>query len=238
MPFTHLHRQCANPDQLRAFVDATNTQDPYHRMDFGGGFAIEGEFDLGKVIHQYRIPESLVGKTVMDVGTYNGYLALYCAVRGGRVTAVDIYEPPGFVATISQLFDVPIEYRKCNIYDLNSGAGQFDLVICGSLLLHLLDPVGALQRLRTVCKGQVIVSTGCMADSATNPAKICEFVGTRHESEGGSYWQSWSLSAAALRQMLLAAGFARIDWEDHFDLISEPSKNSYSIRHVIMAASI
>ena len=35
--------------------------------------------------------------------------------------------------------------------------GRFDLVDVGSLLLHLRDPVGALERVRAVCRGRVLV---------------------------------------------------------------------------------
>jgi SAM-dependent methyltransferase len=37
--------------------------------------------------------------------------------------------------------------------------GTFDLVFCGSLLLHLTDPLRALEGIRRVARGDVIVAT-------------------------------------------------------------------------------
>jgi len=36
--------------------------------------------------------------------------------------------------------------------------GRFHLVFVGSLLLHLHDPVGALERVRSVCAGALVLA--------------------------------------------------------------------------------
>src|SRR5258708_7831945 len=49
--------------------------------------------------------------------------------------------------------------RGANVYDLpESGLGEFDVVVCGSLLMHLRDPVRALKAIRAVCKGEFMSS--------------------------------------------------------------------------------
>ena len=48
--------------------------------------------------------------------------------------------------------------RERSIYDLDPEVdGEFDLVYLGSLLLHLRDPVRALERVRSVCRGRLLV---------------------------------------------------------------------------------
>src|SRR5205807_5013924 len=51
-----------------------------------------------------------------------------------------------------------VERRELSVYDLDPAAvGTFDFVYVGSLLLHLRDPVLALERVRGVCAGEAVV---------------------------------------------------------------------------------
>src|SRR5205823_4671499 len=94
----------------------------------------------------------------------------------------------------------------------------------------LPDPVGALRRLRGVCRERTIVSTSCPEDDTDAP--VCEFVGELHE--GGAYWSYWNISAEALRRMLLAAGFDRVEHPEHFTLTPVPDHaHKWSIRHAV-----
>src|SRR5205085_7629183 len=44
-----------------------------------------------------------------------------------------------------------------SVYDLEPGwLGTFDFVFMGNLLLHLRDPIGALQAVRSVCRGELL----------------------------------------------------------------------------------
>ena len=89
------------------------------------------------------------------------------------------------------------------MYDLSPEAlGSFDLVYVGSLLLHLRDPVGALERVRSVCAGELV-----LADAVD--ARL-ERWGRRHpravlDGRGRPWW--WRPNAAGLARMVEAAGF-------------------------------
>ena len=44
--------------------------------------------------------------------------------------------------------------ERVSVYELDPGSiGTFDVVVCGSLLLHLRDPLRALEAIRAVCDG-------------------------------------------------------------------------------------
>jgi tRNA (mo5U34)-methyltransferase len=46
-----------------------------------------------------------------------------------------------------------VEKREINVYDLSPEVvGEFDVAVCGSLLLHLKSPVAALEAIRSVCR--------------------------------------------------------------------------------------
>jgi SAM-dependent methyltransferase len=62
----------------------------YHSYYFDNGFAVVGDYDIGKNIHEYGFPDDMSGMTVLDVGTGGGWFALYCEQRGAQVTALDV----------------------------------------------------------------------------------------------------------------------------------------------------
>jgi 2-polyprenyl-3-methyl-5-hydroxy-6-metoxy-1,4-benzoquinol methylase len=208
----------------------------YHRLDMGDGLVIEGAYDISKYVHYYGLPSCLDGKAVLDVGTASGYFAIECARRGAQVTAIDIWEDTCLLNGLVETFGLDIRYVQKSIYDVDASFGDYDLVVCGSLILHLPDPFGAIQRIRSVCGGRAIVSTACTDDSATNPAPMCEFTGQR--ARESDYWAYWRLSAPALRKMFQAAGFARVEGERHFTLATEPGRISFATPHVVMSATI
>src|SRR5205807_3236422 len=48
--------------------------------------------------------------------------------------------------------------HEMNVYDVDPDAlGNFDFIYLGSLLLHLRDPVRALDGLRSVCEGELLI---------------------------------------------------------------------------------
>jgi tRNA (mo5U34)-methyltransferase len=222
-------------DRLRELVqDVNRSGGTYHQLDFGSGLTMAGDYDLRRYLHLYRLPETLAGKTVLDIGTAAGFFALECARRGAKVVAVDVYEQP-LLARLLPLLAADVRYVKCSIYDLQPPAGGYDLVICGSLLLHLPDPVGAIERIRGVCAGQAIVSTACPAYSWLTRRPVCEFQGRK--AQDGEYFHQWDIGAAALAGMMRSAGFSQVGSVRHFILESEAGRTPFATPHVVLTAS-
>ncbi|MDP9325525.1 MAG: class I SAM-dependent methyltransferase [Candidatus Dormibacteraeota bacterium] len=64
---------------------------------------------------------------------------------------------PGFVEAARRLGSKAKRVNR-SVYDLDPAVdGVFDVVFCGALLLHLQDPVRALERMRMVCAGEVVL---------------------------------------------------------------------------------
>jgi 2-polyprenyl-3-methyl-5-hydroxy-6-metoxy-1,4-benzoquinol methylase len=220
---------------LRGFVDDVNRAGgTYHRLDFGGGLTLAGDYDLRRYLHLYRLPETLAGKTVLDIGTAAGFFALECARRGAKVVALDIYDEPLLTGLLSHL-EADVQYVKSSVYDMRPPARGYDLVVCGSLLLHLPDPLGAIQRIRAVCAGQAIVATACPAYSWLTRRPVCEFRGRK--AVDGEYHHWWEIGAVALARMMRAAGFSQVENVRHFILESEPGRTPFATPHVVLTAS-
>src|SRR5881398_852835 len=163
-------------DEARAAVAANPLW--YHTIEVAPGVVTPGWFDLRSVVERMPWPD-VRGKRCLDVGTYDGFLAFELERRGAAaVVATDISDHSqwdwphaerergaeylaqvagqkgrGFEIARSALGS-SVEKREISVYDLSPEAvGAFDVVVCGSLLLHLKDPVRALEAVRSVCRG-------------------------------------------------------------------------------------
>ena len=94
-----------------------------------------------------------------------------------------------------------VERRFINIYDLSpETVGTFDVVVCGTLLLHLRDPFRALAAVRSVCQDAFLSVEEIDLTLSLLRRTPC----TRLKGWNGQ----WHVpNAAGHRQMLQIAGF-------------------------------
>jgi 2-polyprenyl-3-methyl-5-hydroxy-6-metoxy-1,4-benzoquinol methylase len=225
-------------EKIRQLVqEINNAGGSYHKFDVGSNLVIDGEYDMTKYLHHYGIPEDLTGKTVLDIGTSTGFFAFECARRKAQVTAIDLWDGILF-NKFREAFDLDVRYVQKSIYELDATFGQFDLVICGSLLLHLRDIVGAIERIRSVCQGEAIIATAAMEDGQFDDKAYCEFIGSKTIDKAGEYWVYWRLNATALEKMLLAAGLSKASRVSQFIVESEPGKGGFATPHIVVKATV
>ena len=107
------------------------------------------------------IPENLENKTVLDIGTADGYYSFLCESRGAKkVVAVDWTEFSGF-NIMHKVLNSKVEFRKLVIDDSNYGFAtikskigtmdkikeKFDVVLLFGVLYHLANPIMVMQKL-------------------------------------------------------------------------------------------
>lgn len=204
----------------------------YHTLDLGNGIKVEGQYDMDQYLPYYGLPEDLTGKLALDIGTASGYFAFELERRGASVTALDIWDPSVFETT-GRILGSRARYVQKNLYDLDASFGQFDLVLCGSVLLHLRDIFGAMQCLRAVCRDTAIVATAITDDPLIADLPVVEFVGQR--ATDGDYWTYWRPSMAGLSKMLLRAGFSQVQEVSTFVLSSRPKYGHVTLHGVLKA---
>ena len=213
--------------ELQARVDAHPFW--YHTIDIAPGVTTPGWFDLRPIRDRMPWP-GVRGKRCLDIGTFDGFLAFELERRGAaEVVAVDVEDhlewdwPPDYRAAdlprdpgfsgppkgagfrlAAELMDSSVDYRELSIYDLDPDEiGTFDVVVCGSLLLHLRDPLRALEAVRTVTGG-VFLSSEQIEIGATLLARRRP-VFRLNGSGGDAQW--WLPNAAGHERLLYAAGF-------------------------------
>jgi tRNA (mo5U34)-methyltransferase len=201
----------------------------YHALEVAPGVATPGWFDLRPIVERMPWPD-VEGKRCLDVGTYDGFLAFELERRGAsEVVATDILShedwdwPPTVREKGSEWFDEHAAEEKgagfrvakqlrgsavervfVSVYDLDPGElGQFDVVVCGSLLLHLRDPFRALAAIRSVCRGLFLSS-----EEIDLRLSVLHRAQAMARIDGTSELFQWFVpNVAGHVQMLQAAGF-------------------------------
>jgi hypothetical protein len=100
-----------------------------------------------------------------------------------------------------------VQRVACNVYDLTPEKfGCFDIVHAGDFLLHLNSPVRALQNMARVCTEYALISDVYFPElEHFGETALMEYRGGRDDVT----W--WRFSLAALKQMVLDAGFSRVE---------------------------
>jgi tRNA (mo5U34)-methyltransferase len=205
----------------------------YHTIDLGNGVVTEGIYDHRPYLEHYGFPIDLRGKTVLDIGAASGFFSFELESRGAQVTATEL--PTWFshdfgpnyiadrteegaqnylhqpIAVAKEVLGSHIQLKYTNIYDITSETvGRFDLIFCGSVLIHLTDPIKALWNIAQVTQDKAIIATVVDPQEATRP--IAHMVG----QESGYCW--WIPTRACLELMAVIAGFVGIEWYSEFQL--------------------
>jgi tRNA (mo5U34)-methyltransferase len=201
----------------------------YHTIELAPGVVTPGWFDLRSIVDKLPWPD-VRGKRCLDVGTYDGFLAFEMEKRGAaEVVAVDLDDhsewdwPSRLRATggenlaklagpekgrgfriAHKALGSKVERKPISVYKLaEAGLGTFDVVVCGSLMLHLRDPIAALESIRKVCGG-LFLSSECIDLRLTVLHPKEPYARLDGTSE---LCQWWSPNTAAHIRMLESAGF-------------------------------
>jgi len=197
----------------------------YHTLELGAGVTTDGWFDLRSQVKEYKLPDRLDGLRCLEVGTWDGFWAFELEDRGAaEVVALDLDEereldwpprrrPETFPAEprgdgfrlAAQLRGSRARRVVCSIYDaLPAEHGQFDLVFCSAVLIHLRDQLLALERMADLLKpgGRLV-----LAEEHDKRAGLVPWPVSRLRIDEGPAVVFWSPSARTWRRMVSAAGF-------------------------------
>jgi tRNA (mo5U34)-methyltransferase len=188
------------------------------------------------------------GLRALDVGTWDGFWAFEMERRGAEVVGIDLDHeldldwPPrrrgeadssvrrgdGF-RLASQVLGSKVERVECSIYDaLPEDLGTFDLVLCGSLLVHLRDQLLALERIANLCRGRFI-----SAEPYNRLVGMLPFSVSRYRADRQASVVFWEPSVRTWKRMLWSAGFDQVEEHGRFKL---HAREGYSVRHVVLHA--
>ena len=200
----------------------------YHTISLPGGTSTSGVFDMRGTTRLVPWPAALKNGRCLDIGTCDGFWAFEMERRGAdKVVAIDVGDAndvdltwearqraantvriPGGTRA-GRRFDIArralgsrVERIECSVYDLDPAIhGHFDVVFCGTLLIHLRDPIRALERMHAVCAGDLVL-VECVDAYLDLFARSVP--AARLEPAPGQWWRN---NTAGLTSALSVAGF-------------------------------
>jgi tRNA (mo5U34)-methyltransferase len=194
-------------------------------------------------VHHYGLPDDLRGRRALDVGTWDGFWAFELERRGAEVIAIDLdherdldwpprRRPEAFAAGRGDGFreaktklGSQVERVELNVYDATpERLGTFDLVFCGSVLIHLRDQLLALERIAALTRGTFV-----SAEEYDRLASLFPWSVARLRIDDPSAVVFWRPSRRAWRRMLWSAGFDRV--ERYGTFVLEPVKSPHVVHH-------
>jgi tRNA (mo5U34)-methyltransferase len=189
----------------------------HHSIDLGHGILTPGQDNSPRKLARLGLPESLAGKTVLDVGAWDGFFSFEAERRGAqRVLATDSYswngshdwgDKRGF-NLVREVLGSKVEDMDIDVLDLSpERVGTFDVVLFLGVLYHMRHPMLSVERVASVTRGLVVLETVVDLLSYRRPA-MAFYV----EDELGHDATNWcGPNPAAVVGMLKVAGFKRIE---------------------------
>jgi len=198
--------------------------DWFHSMEIVPGVRTNGVYDPSIHIERARIPVDLSGKSVLDLGSWDGFYAFEAERRGAsRVVATDSWawqgrsplpfrpgDPtPRFGSKrgfelVHEARGSGVESIEIDVMDLDPDVlGTFDVVFFFGILYHLPNPYLGMEKVASVCDGLLILET--QSDMLLTRRPAAAFYPGDELRGDPSNW--WGLNVAALTGMLRSVGF-------------------------------
>jgi tRNA (mo5U34)-methyltransferase len=229
--------------EVQTILDRVNKVTWYHVLDLPCGLATPGRADHRRQRDLYGLPEDMRGMTALDVATFDGFWAFEMERRGAKVTAVDIgrwsqadvplrwlerLDPADDRITgdgfrlAKELLRSNVERKESSVYDLDpKELGEFDVVFLSDLLLHIRDPLRALEKIWTVVAkphGYAIIAEPYSPELEQYQGGLMQYIGYDK-----FVWQI--PSTTTLQTMITRAGFDavelgrfRLDYQNPFPI--------------------
>jgi tRNA (mo5U34)-methyltransferase len=168
----------------------------HQRWQVSPGVYTPGRNPVAQLCERIRLPADLRGQRVLDVGAWNGCFSFECERRGaGEVVALSLEDPDetGF-NRLKAALSSRVEYVRQSIYTVDAATlGSFDLVLFLGVLYHLRYPLLAIDKIRQMCRGKVLVESHVIDNHMALPtphgAKIVRLSDVNRQLPGIPLWR-------------------------------------------------
>jgi tRNA (mo5U34)-methyltransferase len=187
----------------------------YHSIELGDGIVTTGVDDTPLRLARLDLPASLAGRTVLDIGAWDGFFSFEAERRGAsRVVAADHFSWHGGGWGTKAGFELAREARGSRVEDVDIDVmdlspqrlGTFDVVFFLGVLYHLRHPLAALERVASVTRDLLILETVVDMVGISRPA--IAFYPERELNNDPTNW--CGPNVPAVDAMLRSVGFSRV----------------------------
>ena len=234
----------------------------YHTMDLPGQGLVIGEWDLRGNLNKYLGDVNFQNKSVLDVGCATGFISFEIEKKASKVIAYDlspkqewdivpyyninlskhIKERKKHIQKINNGFWLAHKELNSNvrmiygtIYNINSKVDKCDILVLGSILLHLRDPFLALQEVSKYVKEKIIITDIVRRYRGKLPAIIELFPSINvmrflpNVSNNNQYDTWWELSPKLISNFLKILGFKNIQITYHYQIYNCKKIKLYTV---------
>lgn len=221
----------ADIDNTIKAIDRFNEVNWFHSFSLPDGKVVNGIKSLDVLSAEADIffSDSLNGKSVLDIGAWDGFFSFEAERRGAsRVLATDhfCWSGPGWGTRKG--FDLIHDTLRSRVDSLDVDVlaldperlGQFDVVLFLGVLYHVKDPYSCLEAAARMCSNHLIIETVTALHHEAMPAMRLFNPGEL----GGDNTNFWAPNLAALEVMLTTFGFTT------FEAIPSPASASHPLK--------
>lgn len=203
----------------QALIDEIARYRWFHQIDFGDGVLTPGWIKASKIerMTKYFFDRPLAGKTVLDIGCWDGAYSIAAARLGAsRVLATDHWvwahghgDRRAFELARSRLapnvevLDIPVEELSVE------RVGQFDVVLFAGVFYHLRHPLAALERLAPLARETFVLESrlcGVLGQLTAKP--LMRFYPGAELDGDDSNW--WAPNPACMKALMRDVGFRNV----------------------------
>jgi len=190
----------------------------YHTIDLGQGIVTPGIDNTPQRMATLDLPESVAGRSVLDIGAWDGFFSFEAERRGAaRIVASDYFawhgqalpagEGKAGFTLAREVLGSRVEDLEIDVMDLSpERAGVFDVVFFLGVLYHLRHPLLALERVASVTGDMLILETVVDMVGVERPALA--FYPGRELAHDPTNW--FGPNVLAIEAMLRDVGFERV----------------------------
>jgi tRNA (mo5U34)-methyltransferase len=222
--------------EARKLLEKIGGYEWYHTIELGHGVATPGYVDHRQQLKYYRLPEDMTGMRVLDVATFDGFWAFEFERRGAEVVAIDVGSlrqtdiPKNWVDVVEKKMDLDapkgrgfqiaheilgskVQKEVCSVYEISpERLGRFDMAFCSDLLIHIREPLAAMEAIWTVTDKFAIFADVYHPELEAFDNALVEFC----QAGQADLW--WRPSTRAYKLWLQVARFSRVEEVSRFVL--------------------
>jgi len=163
-------REIAGSERTQLLADIARLGPWFHNFEIArnvwtnaDGTGPGADYPARRWEHVRPLFANLAGKSCLDIGCSSGFFALKAKELGAAsVLGVDSGEQVGAIDQArfaSKVLRLSASFETISAYELSRLADRFDTVIFMGVLYHLRHPLLALEAIRSVCTGSLILQT-------------------------------------------------------------------------------
>jgi 2-polyprenyl-3-methyl-5-hydroxy-6-metoxy-1,4-benzoquinol methylase len=164
------------------------------------------------ITNRFGMPLDMTGKTVLDVGTFDGLMAFEAEKRGAKeVAAIDLYQGSGENSDgfhfAKAVLKSQVEFDMVSIESFNEHHNiKYDIVLLYGTIYHVDNPIQHLHALSNLCKEYALIETA-IAQTNYGDKSVWEF----NYGFDNDETNKWYPTLNGLKNVLKYVGFKSVE---------------------------